>query len=253
VLTFYVYDGSNQFLRLDSSSRVTGRSFYGVVPNEVVAEDRDGATRWLLADQVGTVRDVVGADGSIKEHYIYDSFGNRTAGSVAPIFSPQFGGESFSTTSGFGHYLFRWYDPAIGRFIEKDLVPDFGYVYAGNNPLSYQDRFGLELAEKDLEEEQNRRNICISNVLGALTLSKALIVALKIASGDPTEVAQEILDLKQELVEIKEAIEEAIEGKNCEVPSLPRTFHPTQRLRNPGPNPLRNPMNQFGLPRRWRP
>jgi uncharacterized protein RhaS with RHS repeats len=51
----------------------------------------------------------------------------------------------------------RWYDPQTGRFLSQDPIGLAGgvnlYAYAGNNPASYSDPFGLKIEYKGTKEE----------------------------------------------------------------------------------------------------
>src|SRR5689334_16839078 len=44
--------------------------------------------------------------------------------------------------------LFRWYDPNLQRWINRDPIGEAGginlYDFVGNDPVNYQDAFGLE-------------------------------------------------------------------------------------------------------------
>ena len=55
-----------------------------------------------------------------------------------------------STPNGAGGFVYlrnRWYDPQTGRFLTQDPIALAGgvnlYAYAGNNPITYTDPFGL--------------------------------------------------------------------------------------------------------------
>ena len=54
-------------------------------------------------------------------------------------------GEYFDDETGLIYLRNRYYDPSIGRFITEDPIRDGEnwYVYAGNNPVSFVDLFGL--------------------------------------------------------------------------------------------------------------
>lgn len=43
----------------------------------------------------------------------------------------------------------RYYDPSIGRYLKRDIVPSANlYVYVENNPVRFVDPFGLSLFSK---------------------------------------------------------------------------------------------------------
>jgi uncharacterized protein RhaS with RHS repeats len=58
----------------------------------------------------------------------------------------------------------RWYDPQTGRFLSQDPIGLAGgvnlYAYAGNNPASYSDPFGLMICcPQDKKGDANKRAI----------------------------------------------------------------------------------------------
>jgi RHS repeat-associated protein len=61
----------------------------------------------------------------------------------------RFAGAGTPTSAGGGYVYLRnrWYDPQTGRFLSQDPIGLAGgvnlYAYAGNNPASYSDPFGL--------------------------------------------------------------------------------------------------------------
>ena len=64
-----------------------------------------------------------------------------------------FAGAGTPTSAGGGYVYMRnrWYDPQTGRFLSQDPIGLAGgvnlYAYAGNNPTSFSDPFGLCLKE----------------------------------------------------------------------------------------------------------
>jgi RHS repeat-associated protein len=57
------------------------------------------------------------------------------------------GASTPNQTGGFTYLRNRWYDPQSGRFLTQDPIGLAGgvnlYAYAGNNPVSYSDPYGL--------------------------------------------------------------------------------------------------------------
>ncbi|MEJ5249912.1 MAG: RHS repeat-associated core domain-containing protein, partial [Caldilinea sp.] len=77
----------------------------------------------------------------------YRPFGvTRFASGTTPT-SVRFTGQREEAALGLYFYNARWYDPALGRFIQPDiLVPDPAdarmfdrYAYVNNNPLKFND------------------------------------------------------------------------------------------------------------------
>ena len=74
----------------------------------------------------------------------YDAFGNVYTGSRNTPFG--YSGEYVDSESGNIYLRNRYYNSATGRFITEDPAKDGlnWYVYAGNNPVSFVDPWGLE-------------------------------------------------------------------------------------------------------------
>jgi RHS repeat-associated protein len=73
-----------------------------------------------------------------------------SAQQAQPQVAPKYTGQELDAASGLYYYRARWYDPALGRFIQADsIVPAPGnpqslnrYAYVYNNPLRYTDPSG---------------------------------------------------------------------------------------------------------------
>jgi len=142
-VTWTVFDRRNPALVLAADGSVRARRLYGDRLDAVLAEERDGANRWFLTDHLGTVRDLVGDDGVVIEHYVYDAFGAL----LSPLTS-SVGNELFFTArpydpvTGLVDLRRRAYDPTLGRFLQEDPLPPWGYGYAEGSPLLYVDPTG---------------------------------------------------------------------------------------------------------------
>jgi RHS repeat-associated protein len=149
----YFYDGDEI---VHTRSSVAGESHYYMIdPNSGdVLFDQEGSTVYVtLTDHLGTVRDLVDANGQIVNHLIYDAFGNRMSetnpqGGAVP-FSPQMGftGQWFDVITALQYNYHRWYDGATGRWLSEDPI---GFAagdanlsrYVGNSPIDLTDSEG---------------------------------------------------------------------------------------------------------------
>jgi RHS repeat-associated protein len=132
-------------------------------------EQRGGGSTWTsyhyCRDHLGSIREVVGASGSLQARYDYDPYGKRITQYQASTYGG--GGCEFGYT---GHVtqpslvsgqtelvmtLYRAYDPELGRWLSPDpieihsgLVAEFLpegpnlYSYVGNHPLGFADPDG---------------------------------------------------------------------------------------------------------------
>jgi RHS repeat-associated protein len=109
----------------------------------------------FIADRQGTTLAAVNPSGLRDETAAY--FGRNVFGQLegasgtGSSSNPETGFTGASTpnqTGGFTYLRNRWYDPQSGRFLTQDPIGLAGgvnlYAYAGNNPVSYADPFGLD-------------------------------------------------------------------------------------------------------------
>lgn len=108
-------------------------------------------SKFLLTDQVGTLRAVADSAGTIVKRVDYDSFGNIINDSN-PGFSVPFGfaGGLHDRDTGLVRFGYRDYSPELGRFVAKDPIDFRGgdtnlYAYVLNNPVNLSDALGLKI------------------------------------------------------------------------------------------------------------
>ncbi|HET7025889.1 MAG TPA: RHS repeat-associated core domain-containing protein [Gemmatimonadales bacterium] len=175
--TAYVYDGGQPVMLLQRN--VSGT--WVIADRMVVAGvDRplaglyNGQYLALVADRSGTVQAGVQPSGAADQLATYTDhgpFGNvenptgasiNTGGDVQAGFTGAGG-----TPNGLGlvYLRNRWYDPGTGRFLTQDPIGLAGglnlYAYAGNNPTSFSDPFGMasdsvNFANPDAEKQYNQ-------------------------------------------------------------------------------------------------
>lgn len=147
-------------LQLDGSGNITNRYLQGAAIDQILAdEDATGEVLWPLADNLGSVRDLVKNDGTataIVNHIIYDAFGqivseeNLSDPSAAPakhIFG--FTGRERDEESDYQYNRARYYDAALGQFLSEDPIGfDAGDAnlrrYVGNGSTFAIDPSGLQ-------------------------------------------------------------------------------------------------------------
>ena len=154
----FIYDGDNVALVLSGGGQVIDRNLYGeavdqILSTETVAPVDSGAqaagtVNWLLTDNQQTVRDVAQyASGttSIKDHLVYDSFGQETLqthSAYQPIFT--YDGMWRDPNTGLDYDHARWYDAADGVFASQDPLAFGGgqtnvSAFVGNSPTNGTD------------------------------------------------------------------------------------------------------------------
>jgi RHS repeat-associated protein len=168
--TYYIYEGD--LLLCEVKQPVFYYQFYDYLPAYVSAVNLWGAdglagrvekvssgtaetdltvanytTTWYAYDQQGTVAQRFNADGTLKNVYVCDAFGNTLAG-VEEVYSYNAkSGYYYDSETGFYYCLQRYYDPANGRWLTEDPIGYEGglnlYGYCGNSPVGSVDPSGL--------------------------------------------------------------------------------------------------------------
>ncbi len=144
--TYYLYDRSNFIMELDVSGNVIASYVNGPGIDEPLRMDRGGYSSSYMSDHLGSVRALVGSDGSYAAQYGYDAFGGvaQETGSVQNPY--RFTAREWDSDVGLYYYRARSYDPALGRFLQKDPAGMVDgpnqYQYVGGNPVNWVDPNG---------------------------------------------------------------------------------------------------------------
>ncbi|GKU75957.1 polymorphic toxin-type HINT domain-containing protein [Paenibacillus sp. L3-i20] len=152
VKTRYYYDGPNVIAEgiVDSNGKVTFKARY-VRGHQLAARQDAAGQAYYLHNGHGDVIELRGSSGNnALNTYTYDLWGNTLTATeqVSNIF--RYSGEPWDSTTQLQYLRARWYDPSLGRFINKDTYEgDLGnplsqnlYTYVYNNPLKYVDPSG---------------------------------------------------------------------------------------------------------------
>jgi RHS repeat-associated protein len=164
-----MYDGANPYIDFNGSGQVTER--YLTDPrgiNDLYARvSPSGTVNWYVTDNLGSVRQIVNASGTMVYQATYDPWGNL----VSEMFPGngdrfKFAAGAFDSITGSYQFGARYYSPADGRFESRDPLGFGGgtanlYGYVGNDPLDNVDPTGLHYGEgvreaaRDLDSELN--------------------------------------------------------------------------------------------------
>jgi RHS repeat-associated protein len=110
---------------------------------------------YVTTDAMGSVTTILDEDGNVLERRSYDAFGEMTGMTPegAPVAeSPTwvdvgFQGQLRDEVTGLYQMGYRWYLPALGRWLTPDPINLKGglnsYLFGKNQPCSYVDTFGL--------------------------------------------------------------------------------------------------------------
>ena len=112
----------------------------------------NGTVYYYITNLQGDVMSLERADGGSGASYAYDAWGNILAmsGTLAELNPLRYRGYVYDQETGFYYLNSRYYDPAVGRFINPDAaIGQVGningnnmFTYALNNPIMYSDLTG---------------------------------------------------------------------------------------------------------------
>lgn len=111
-----------------------------------------GQTAYYHADGNGNVTMLINSTNAIVARYLYDGFGNilSKSGLLADANLYRFSSKEVHTSSGLVYYGYRFYDPNLQRWPNRDPIGELGginlYAFAENNGLNVLDPFGLSYA-----------------------------------------------------------------------------------------------------------
>lgn len=165
--------------------------------DQILADEDDlGDVLWPLADNQGTVRDLVNSSGVVQNHLTFDAFGKimtETNATVDHLYA--YTGREWDADVELYYYRARWYDPAVGRFIAEDPIGFSGgdanlSRYLANNPANFTDPSGLAgiLGQgEQVDFERTRRALAARNAAlceaGGLPNAAARRAANRVGEG----------------------------------------------------------------------
>src|ERR1039458_1033147 len=177
----FVYDWSGQ--RFSKANPGTSPTIYSYAEGGTLIAENDGGTvtdyiyadgrpiatiqptaspaanqvNYILADHLGTPQLASNSGGATVWSTTYPPFGTTGVINAVTNQNLRFPGQYNDTETGFNYNLNRDYMPNLGRYIEADPIGLQGgvnvYSYARANPARFIDRFGLQLAEPDLSQD----------------------------------------------------------------------------------------------------
>jgi RHS repeat-associated protein len=193
----FVYDGEDVVLVFDDTGSLTNRYLHGPAVDQILAdEDALGEVLWPLADNLGTVRDLVDNDGDVVNHLTYNSFGaitSQTAPSLEPLYT--YTGREWDADVELYFYRARWYDPILGQFISQDPIGFLGgdsnvRRYVANAPVNGSDPSGLYspssgalLSEHDFEKFNEFKESWLGSFLFDLQTDISILIPAGAFSG----------------------------------------------------------------------
>jgi RHS repeat-associated protein len=145
----YIYDGDNILYEYDGTDQLARRiTHYPGSIDTPIAYNTNTSAYFYFNDALGSVNYITGQDGTTVAEYSYDSFGSPTKTRLGSMPQPySYTGREYDSETGLYYYRARYYDPKIGRFIQRDPIGFAGgdvnlYGYVQNNPVNWRDPSG---------------------------------------------------------------------------------------------------------------
>jgi RHS repeat-associated protein len=151
--TRYIYRGSTVIQERDSYNRPLVAYSLSLAGLRARTDQMTGRTAYYHGDRQGNVTMMIDDQQVIVAKYLYDPFGNTLSmsGSLAPVNVYRYSSKPIHASSGLYYFGFRFYDPGLQRWINRDPIHESGglnmHAFANNSPVNLNDPFGLEVPD----------------------------------------------------------------------------------------------------------
>ena len=153
----FVYDNRWRVIaEYDQNDVLVNKYVYGPEIDEPVRLTRGAGRFYYHQAALGTVTELTGWLGHVRERYEYDVYGQPTLRNNVgtEIASSQFGnrflfqGRDRDPDTGLYNFRYRTYSPTLGRFLQVDPIRERGgwnfYAFVNNAPVTKLDPLGLK-------------------------------------------------------------------------------------------------------------
>ena len=143
VKTYFIYDGDTLLAEMNSTGTLTALNTWGAT-GLLERSDARGDV-WYQYDQQGNVIQRLDDSGNVLSSDLYDAYGNLLSGGDTSDPYGYNAQDGYYTDHETGLILctHRYYDPMVGRWINRDPIGYAGginlYGYCGNGPMDDED------------------------------------------------------------------------------------------------------------------
>ena len=158
-VTRFTFDGMNAWADLDGSSSLTTRRIFADTLDQPLAKLTGTTVVYPMQDRLGSVREIAdNTTGALIYQVTFGAYGNIES-EVNPSNRDRhlYAGYQFEPGPTLYYVHLRPYDPATGRFLGEDAIPNApnAFEYVGNGPTNGTDPTGMEQFVLGLREAQN--------------------------------------------------------------------------------------------------
>ncbi|MCP4133710.1 MAG: PASTA domain-containing protein, partial [bacterium] len=147
----YLVDGNTQYARVleerDGSNNLLASYTYG---DSLISRHSNGNSSYYQYDIRQSTRLLTNTAGDVENRYVYDAYGRLLNQTGTAANNNLYTGEQYDPHAGLYNLRARYYNPANGRFLNRDTwsgreyepVTLHKYLYGNANPVSYTDPSG---------------------------------------------------------------------------------------------------------------
>ncbi|HEY7677959.1 MAG TPA: RHS repeat-associated core domain-containing protein [Candidatus Methylomirabilis sp.] len=148
--TQYLYDGANILAEYSTWAAPTAHTTHGPGIDAPLIRATSSGAQYYHADGLGSVVALSNANSGTDATARFDAWGVRIGGTgTIPVYG--YTGREPDET-GLIYYRARYYDPALGRFTQRDPIGLNGgvnlYAYVNANPVNFTDPMGLMMVSQ---------------------------------------------------------------------------------------------------------
>lgn len=117
----FIYDGDQIIEERNSAGQLISQYTFGIGIDEILKMTRNGNDYYYHYDGLGSVTDITDSTNNVVESYSYDVYGQpNQLSTIGNRF--YFTGREFDSETGLYYLRNRFYNPTIGRFLQRDPI-----------------------------------------------------------------------------------------------------------------------------------